>query len=216
MAIQKSLRHFLEEVNGRQVTIFTDHLPLVGVFKKPKSMQHDHVATGHIIEVSQVTTDVRYLQGKSNAVADALSRPPAISKETPVPIQNLTPLAATAAVQEVYFQTVDHKALAADQKTCAEVAAHRAGKHPKGLIFKDVEFSPGNWLLCDVSDTKKSKATGPKTTQGTNNKDVPSIEPPGTEGNPNQGGGAILLAQDETGYLKLRHKLHTLPGIQDT
>ena len=64
--------------------------------------------------------------------------------------------------------------------------------------------------------TQKSKATGAKTTQGTYNKNVPSVEPPGTERNLNQGGGEILLAQDETRHLKLCHKLHTLPGIQDT
>ena len=42
-------------------------------------------------------------------------------------------------------------ALAADQKNCPEVEAHRSGKHPKGIRMTDVEYSPGVTLLCETS-----------------------------------------------------------------
>ena len=73
-AIHQAMRHFRDETNGRHVTIFTDHEPLVSAFRS-HSNNHDPVATNQLMEVSMYTNDVRYLPGRSNAVADLMSRP---------------------------------------------------------------------------------------------------------------------------------------------
>ena len=52
--------------------------------------------------------------------------------------------------------------LSTQQKMCADVAAHRAGHTLNGVIMKDIEFAPGIWLYCDVSNGKKARPLVPK------------------------------------------------------
>ncbi|MEE3023034.1 MAG: reverse transcriptase family protein, partial [SAR324 cluster bacterium] len=74
MAAHQGIRHFKHMVEGRAFTLYTDHQSLVpSLFKKtdaPTSRQ-----TNQLSEIAEYTTDIRYLEGKSNFVADALSRP---------------------------------------------------------------------------------------------------------------------------------------------
>ena len=158
-AVQQGLRHFNEETNGRHTVIFTDHKPLLGAFKSPNSQAHDPIAMNHLQEVAQFTNDVRYVAGKSNCMADWLSRP----NDVPLGEAYRAPQdQAVAALQTVALEIVDHRALARDQQKCPEVANHREGKHPKSLKIQEVEFSPGVTLLCDVSDNKKARPIVPK------------------------------------------------------
>ena len=73
LAAYRSIQHFRYLLEGREFTLFTDHAPLVGMMTKaadPRSaMQARHLAT-----ISEFTTDVRHLSGKSHIVADTLSR----------------------------------------------------------------------------------------------------------------------------------------------
>ena len=125
------------------------------------------------MEISQFTSDVRFLAGKENAVADLLSRPnPAVmgtaySLPTGDEIAG-NRLAEAAAmdlrprkVELVSFETVDHTALARDQVDCPEVVAHKAGQHPRSVSMKAVEFTPGIRLFCEVS-LGKAKPYVPK------------------------------------------------------
>ena len=61
-------------VEGRPFTLYTDHQSLIPSLSKktdaPTSRQ-----TNQLCEIAEYTTDIRYLEGKSNFVADALSRP---------------------------------------------------------------------------------------------------------------------------------------------
>ena len=99
-------------------------------------------------------------------VADALSRPPTSLEladrlsNADHATQRLDPLLDVAAT-DFAFETVDHKKLALDQKSCPKTAATKAGKHAKGLIPKEVKFSPGVTLLCDVSFNKKIRPIVP-------------------------------------------------------
>ena len=76
-AVHQAMRHFLPQFEGRHTVVVTDHKPLLGAFKSTTSMDHDHIARNQLIEISQFTNDIRYVEGKSNCVADYLSRPPA-------------------------------------------------------------------------------------------------------------------------------------------
>ena len=73
-AAHKAVRHFKHMVEGRPFTIYTDHQSLVPSMAKKTEAQTAR-QQNQLSEISEYTTDIRYLQGKSNVVADALSRP---------------------------------------------------------------------------------------------------------------------------------------------
>ena len=55
--------------------VFTDHKAIVGSFKSPNARPNDAIASNKIMEIAQYTSDIRFLEGKANAVADWLSLP---------------------------------------------------------------------------------------------------------------------------------------------
>ena len=74
LAAYKGTRHFRNWVEGRPFTLYTDHQSLVpSIHKKtdPQTLRQ----TYQLACVSEFTTDIRYVEGKANLVADALSRP---------------------------------------------------------------------------------------------------------------------------------------------
>ena len=73
-AVHKAVRHFKYMVEGRAFTIYTDHQSLVPSMAKKTDAQTARQAN-QLSEISEYSTDIRYLEGKSNVVADALSRP---------------------------------------------------------------------------------------------------------------------------------------------
>ena len=130
-------------------------------------MAYDPIARIQMIEISHFCNDIRFVAGKSNFVSDWLSRPSPISPANrileddpdsePAPdLHNATDIAA------VSIETVSHAQLSDQQKLCPEVISHRNGLHCKSLNMKDIEFSPGVWLLCDTSVGKKARPFVPK------------------------------------------------------
>ena len=81
-AVHASVRHFKHMLEGRPFTIYTDHQSLVPSMSKktdaPTARQRNQLA-----EISEYSTDIRYLEGKANVVADALSRPNGINNISP-------------------------------------------------------------------------------------------------------------------------------------
>ena len=73
----KSVRHFRPMLEGRPFTLFTDHLSLVPSVSKKTDPQTSRQAY-QLSALAEYTTDFRYIQGKSNVVADSLSRPPGV------------------------------------------------------------------------------------------------------------------------------------------
>ena len=173
-AIQQALRHFMVEVDGRHVTVLTDHLPIVGAFKNQNALNHDPIARAHLLEISNWTNDIRYLKGASNLVADLLSRPSQdllgnVNKDPPHPFdsgtQNMPDAPVSAllpTIGAVNLQTLDYQALAAAQAQCPEVARHRAGHQADGLVMADIEFIPGVHLYCDTAGGKKARPLLPE------------------------------------------------------
>ena len=144
-AVKEGIRHFIAEVDGRNFTVFTDHKALIGAFASPTSQQYDVIAMNHIDEVAMRTTDIRYLPGKDNPVADWLSRRHDLPEAYQVPTEE--PVAAVTLALEL----VDHRIMSEDQNKCPQIKAYREGKHPTGLVLQEIEFSPGTYLLCDTS-----------------------------------------------------------------
>ena len=70
----KGIRHFRDMVEGRAFTLYTDHQSLIPSLSKKTDPQTAR-QTYQLSCISEYTTDIRYVQGKANLVADALSRP---------------------------------------------------------------------------------------------------------------------------------------------
>ncbi|BHF74435.1 hypothetical protein SprV_0501752100 [Sparganum proliferum] len=108
-----NFRHFL---GGREFTVFTDHKPY-----NPREI-------AHLDYISQLTTDIRHIDGTNNEVADMLSRPSLSSLH----LSHGIDLCAMAAVQQRVGCPGDESV--------------------SGLQLKDVPLITGSGtILCDVS-----------------------------------------------------------------
>ena len=59
-------------LEGQDLTVYTDHKPLVYMFIKNVKFQLDR-RIRHISFIQQFTSNIKYIKGDSNIVADALS-----------------------------------------------------------------------------------------------------------------------------------------------
>lgn len=73
LAVYEAIKYFRHMVEARSFAIFTDHKPLTFAFLRCKE-QCSPRQFRHLDFISQFTTDLRYIPGKKNVVADALSR----------------------------------------------------------------------------------------------------------------------------------------------
>ena len=69
-----SIIHFKSSIEGRQVTLFTDHKPLIRAYRKLMPLNSDKQQRQMSL-VAEYVADIIYIQGKNNIVADCLSRP---------------------------------------------------------------------------------------------------------------------------------------------
>ena len=74
LASYLAVHHFTYFLEGRPFTLYTDHKPLVGAISRKKTPLSNRQAR-HLSFISEFTTDVRYIEGKNNVIADCLSRP---------------------------------------------------------------------------------------------------------------------------------------------
>ncbi|KAK7930700.1 hypothetical protein WMY93_007095 [Mugilogobius chulae] len=127
LALYLATRHFRFLLEGRPFTAYVDHKPLTFAMSKvsePWSARQQR----HLAAISEFTTDIRHVAGKSNSVADCLSR---------------------VLVSPVLLG-IDFSALAADQPRDADIVALRS--EGSGLKLEEVVWREGGpTLLCDVS-----------------------------------------------------------------
>ena len=72
LAIYLAIKHF-QHLEGRHFSIFTDHKPLTTAMHNNSDKYTAHEFR-HLDYISQFTTDLRYVKGENNTVADTLSR----------------------------------------------------------------------------------------------------------------------------------------------
>ena len=95
----KGVRHFRDLIEGRAFTLYTDHQSLVPSMTKKTDPQTAR-QTYQLSCISEYTTDIRYVQGKANLVADSLSRP---NEEAPDVIPNVNSVSASSDQNDAIF-----------------------------------------------------------------------------------------------------------------
>lgn len=66
--------HFKPLIEGRDVVLFTDHKPIASAYKKQGSLKSD-TQQRHLSVITEYVSDIKYIAGNQNIVADCLSRP---------------------------------------------------------------------------------------------------------------------------------------------
>ena len=119
----EAIKHFRHFVEARPFTLYTDHKPLT--YALPSASERSPRQARHLSFIAEFTSDIQYIRGKHNVVADALSR-----------------------IQAVTTPAIDLYQLAVDQTNSEEIEAYRTSI--TGLELQDVPFQEVS-LLCDVS-----------------------------------------------------------------
>ncbi len=123
LAAAQTIRHFRHMLEGRDFQLHTDHKPLVTAISRisePWSARQQR----HLAAIAEFTSDLRYLPGPQNVVADALSRPP----------EPAAAAAAAAAMED----PIDFQAMATEQKSCAETQKLISGPTVLTISFQTV------------------------------------------------------------------------------
>ncbi|GBN21475.1 Transposon Ty3-G Gag-Pol polyprotein, partial [Araneus ventricosus] len=126
LAVYSAIKHFAYTLEGREFTVYTDHKPLTFALHQ----KHDKISPRqqrHLDFISQFTTDIRFISGSDNFVADAFSR----ISEIQIPNE------------------INYAAMAEAQRTDKELEDLTKNS---SLSFKTIEFPGSNLpLYCDVS-----------------------------------------------------------------
>lgn len=125
LAVYEAIKYFRHMVEAREFVVFTDHRPLTYAYKNARENCSPRQYR-YFDYISQFTTDIRYIPGAENVVADTLSR-----------------------VEEV-TTTIDYRALAQSQESDPELQSLlEKGSSLKlkkiTLVGSDID------LYCDVS-----------------------------------------------------------------
>ena len=127
LAIFLSVRHFRHFLEGAQFKIFTDHQPLVHAFTKSRDAWSARQQR-QLSAIAEFGCTIQYVPGRTNPVADALSR---------------------IVIDSVHLG-IDYNEMAAQQELDPETNAYRTAV--TSLVWRDIPFSDsGRTLLCDIS-----------------------------------------------------------------
>ena len=145
LAIKFAVRNFINDINGRNCVVYTDHRPILGSWKNQDLQVHDSVAINALNEIGQWISDIRYRPGKELVVPDLLSRPPnspgTAYQLDPDEVEYVSPDKTMAALEGVALNIINPQNLAEAQKSCPEVKAHKEGHHPRGVLMEEVEIA---------------------------------------------------------------------------
>ena len=119
----QAVKHFRHFVEAKPFTLYTDHKPLT--FALSNAAERSPRQSRHLSFIAEFTSDIQYIRGKHNVVADALSR-----------------------INAAMVPSIDFQQLSVDQATSPEIDAYRTAV--TSLVLQDVPFHNVT-LLCDVS-----------------------------------------------------------------
>ena len=132
LAMYLAVKHFLYFIEGKKFAIFTDHKPLIKAFSSVSSQTLPR-RVRQMNYISEFSTDLRYVQGSQNFVADTLSR---------IEINGL----------EILQDGIDYKKMASAQKTDKDILHSIQNPSESNLQLCDYPVANCEDLLCcDVS-----------------------------------------------------------------
>lgn len=73
LAAYLAVLHFKYQIEGRNVTLFTDHKPIVSAFHSNKQLKSDKQQR-HLSVITEYIADMQFIKGYQNIVPDCLSR----------------------------------------------------------------------------------------------------------------------------------------------
>ena len=131
LGLYLAIRHFKFYIEGRNFTSYTDHKPLVGAMSK---MSDPWTARQQcqLAYISEFSTDIRHIAGKTNVVADCLSRPASVFELTNVTLG------------------IDYAAMATAQTQDPDCHASRTALTGLKIVLIPIQGSE-QLLLCDTS-----------------------------------------------------------------
>lgn len=109
LAIFMAIKHFRSLVEGRKLTIYTDHKPLSYAFSKLNSENESPRRIRQLSFISEFTTSICYISGKQNVVADTFSRIETINCPTVLNYAELAEKQASDAYLQQALQVSDNK-----------------------------------------------------------------------------------------------------------
>ncbi|GBN40108.1 Transposon Ty3-I Gag-Pol polyprotein [Araneus ventricosus] len=125
LGIYLSVKHFKHYLEGRTFTIYTDHKPLTFAFHQKLDKAAPRQAR-QLNYISQFSTDIKYIKGENNIVADTLSR-----------------------VTEV--SSIDYNQIADAQTQDEELKSLQT---ITSLNLKEYPLPSGKYLWCETSTSK--------------------------------------------------------------
>jgi cleavage and polyadenylation specificity factor subunit 1 len=128
LACYLAIRHFRWYLEGRVFYILSDHKPLTFALHRLSDPWSDR-QQWQLAYIAEYTSDIRHVPGKSNVVADALSRP-------------------AAAIAPPAAASVDFGRMAELQAACEETAALARD----GTLQVRLVQVAGQQILCDTAD----------------------------------------------------------------
>ena len=129
LAVYATIKHFRHNLEGRNFFVNTDHKPLTFVMSSVTECASLR-QTRHLAFIAEFTTDIRYVKGETNFVADALSRP------------------SVSAIHD--GPVIDYKELSLDQANDAEFTRLRHST-TSTMNFKLLKSFNNQLIWCDVS-----------------------------------------------------------------
>ena len=130
LAVYLAVRHSVTSWKGENFTVFTDHKPLTFAFAKVSELWSARQQR-HLAAISEYTTCVKHIAGKTNLVADALSR---------IVINGV----------HSFGKGIDFTAMATAQQDDQEMDTYKTAT--SGWSLQDIPFGPTDMtLLCDIS-----------------------------------------------------------------
>ena len=134
LAIQYAIQKCDLYLSGRHFDVFTDHKPLVSIFKKKNISEIDNKRLQRILsKLTGYSFTVKWVAGSTNAIADALSRQPLFAAESNTDILEEE---VTVRKLQVYEDPALEKfqvEAKSDPNYQLVMAALTAGKDPKNL-----------------------------------------------------------------------------------
>lgn len=133
LAIYQSIKHFRTQLEGREFTVFTDHKPLISMFKK-KYEQCTSRQLRYIDYIGQFITNVCHIPGKDNTIADLLSR-----------IEN-------SEIADI--DSIEYRQLQIEQENDSEIktliAENKTNSNLKSISIPGTEYV----IYCDVNNNR--------------------------------------------------------------